>query len=446
MNPKNYQLDHVDGTWMHNLARELWPFHRSITGKGLRQTLDLLSTKVLGLRQTEVPSGTQVFDWVIPQEWVMRSATLIDPNGKVVVDYAANNLHIVGYSEPIDASFTLEELEGHLHSIPEEPTAIPYVTSYYNRTWGICLPHDQRIGLSEGTYHVKIDSDFIDGSLTYGEVLIPGESTDEIFFTTYVCHPSLANNELSGPVVAAALANHVQSLANRHYSYRFVFAPETIGAIAYANNNLGELQQNVVAAFNLTCIGDDRASSYLASRNGSLRVDRVAKRVVGTHENPRFFSYLDRGSDERHYGAPGVDLPMVSLMRSRYADYPEYHTSLDDLVNVVTPSGLQGGFDLARECIDIYESEMVLSATQLGEPQLGRRGLYHLIQKKSTPESVMLRTNVLAYADGHHSVADMAELFGVPVGEIRSMVDELLDHDLLHEEYERVSEHVRIKQ
>jgi aminopeptidase-like protein len=228
MNPENGQFELVDGNWMHNLAQELWPYHRSITGKGLRQTLDLLSTKVPGLKQTEVPSGTQVFDWVIPQEWVMRSATLTDPSGNVVVDYSNNNLHIVGYSEPIDAFLTLEELEPHLHSIPEEPTAIPYVTSYYNRTWGLCLPHDQRADLVEGTYHVKIDSDFIDGSLTYGEVLIPGESTDEIFFTTYVCHPSTANNELSGPVVAAALANYVQSLENRHYSYRFVFAPETI--------------------------------------------------------------------------------------------------------------------------------------------------------------------------------------------------------------------------
>jgi len=436
MNPEKNQFQCKDGVWMHNLAKALWPFHRSITGKGLRQTLDVLSTEVPGLMQTEVPTGTQVFDWVVPEEWIMRSATLIDPNGQVIVDYAANNLHIVGYSEPVDAAFTLEELEPHLHSIPEEPTAIPYVTSYYNRTWGLCLPHEQRVALPQGTYQVKIDSEFVEGSLTYGEIVIPGESTDEIFFSTYVCHPSIANNELSGPVVAAALANYVNSLPNRHYSYRFVWAPETIGAIAYASNNLGVLQQNVVAAFNLTCIGDDRATSYLASRNGNLRVDRVAQRVVASRENARFFTYLDRGSDERHYGAPGVDLPMVSLMRSRYGDYPEYHTSLDDLVNVVTPSGLQGGFDVARECIDIFESEMVLTATQLGEPQLGRRGLYHLIQKKSTPDNVMLRTNILAYADGHHSVADMADLFERPVVQIRQMVDELLEHDLLRADYE----------
>jgi len=436
MNPERNQIQCKDGVWMHNLAKVLWPFHRSITGEGLRQTLDVLSSEVPGLMQTEVPTGTQVFDWVVPEEWVMRSATLIDPNGQVIVDYATNNLHVVGYSEPVDATLTLEELEPHLHSIPEEPTAIPYVTSYYNRTWGLCLTHEQRVALPEGLYQVKIDSDFIDGSLTYGEILIPGESTDEIFFSTYVCHPSIANNELSGPVVAAALANYVNSLPNRHYSYRFVWAPETIGAIVYASNNLGVLQKNVVAAFNLTCIGDDRATSYLASRNGHLRVDRVAQRVVASRANPRFFSYLERGSDERHYGAPGVDLPMVSLMRSRYGDYPEYHTSLDDLANVVTPSGLQGGFDVARECIDIFESELVLTATQLGEPQLGRRGLYHLIQKKSTPDQVMLRTNILAYADGHHSVADLAELFERPVDQIRQMVDELLNHDLLREDYE----------
>jgi aminopeptidase-like protein len=426
----------IEGEWMHDLARRLWPLHRSITGDGLRESLRILAEELPGLTITEVPSGTKVFDWVVPPEWQIRSATLTGPNGEIVINYQDCNLHVVGYSEPVDLVISLEELQSHLHSIPDQPTAIPYVTSYYNRTWGLCLSQEQRDTLQPGEYHVVIDSEFSEGSLTYAELLIPGESTSEIFISTYVCHPSMANNELSGPVVAAALANYVQSLQSRHYSYRFVFAPETIGAIAYAKNNLVELQRNVVAAFNLTCIGDDRATSYLASRNGNLRVDRVAKRVVASRSNPRFFSYLDRGSDERHYGAPGVDLPMVSLMRSRYADYPEYHTSLDDLVNVVTRTGLQGGFDIAKECIDIYESELVLTATQFGEPQLGRRGLYHLIQKKSTPDDVMLRTNILAYADGHHSMVDMAELFERPIDQIRFMVDELVDHDLLRMDFE----------
>lgn len=431
----------LDGRGMHDLARRLWPIHRSITGDGTRETLRIIAEHVPALTMHEVPTGTRVFDWEIPDEWSIRSATLTGPDGEAVVDYADNNLHVVGYSVPVDATMSLEELQPHLHSIPEQPDAIPYVTSYYNRTWGLCLTDARRRALPDGQYRVRIDSTLAPGSLTYGEVIVPGESSDEIFISSYVCHPSIANNELSGPVVVTALAQYVSALPNRHYTYRFALTPETIGAITYADRNLDAMRRNVVAAFNLSCIGDDRAYTYLASRNGNLRIDRIAKRVIRTRENVREYSYLGRGSDERHYGAPGVDMPMISLMRSRYADYPEYHTSLDDLDRVVTPSGLQGGFDLVRECIDVLESEPVLFATQRGEPQLGRRGLYHVLQKKSTPEDVMLRTNILAYADGEHAVSDMAELFGVSVDTLRPMVDELIEHDLLREHHQSNHRH-----
>jgi len=431
MSHEGNRLEFASGEWMHGLARELWPIHRSITGEGLRESLRILAREVPGMTLDEVPSGTKVFDWVVPKEWVINSATLTGPGGEKVIDYSKNNLHVVGYSEPVDGYFTLKELDSHLHSIPEQPDAVPYVTSYYNKTWGLCLTHKDRLRLTPGIYHVKIDSDFIDGSLTYGEAVFPGKSTDEILLTTYVCHPSMANNELSGPVVAAALANYVHRLESQHYTYRFAFTPETIGAISYASRNLQHLKSNVVAAFNLTCIGDDRAFTYLASRSGDLRVDRVSERAVRKRVGAKLYSYLERGSDERHYGAPGIDLPMVSLMRSRYADYPEYHTSLDDLENVVTPTGLQGGFDLVRECLEVFESEEVLVATQLGEPQLGRRGLYHVLQKKSTPEEVMLRTNILAYADGNYSMRDLAEKFNTDLERIQMLVAELIDHDLI---------------
>ena len=426
----------LDGRGMHALARRLWPLHRSLTGQGTRESLCLIQKVLPGLTLHEVPSGTQVFDWTIPDEWTMRDATLTDPDGNLVVAYSESNLHVVGYSVPIDASLDLEELQEHLHSIPEQPDAVPYVTSYYNPRWGFCLTHELRQALKPGRYHARIDSTLEPGSLTYGELILPGESADEIFISTYICHPSLANNELSGPVVATALATYVMSLPRHHYTYRFAFTPESIGAIAYAACNLESLRRNVVAAINLSCIGDDRAYTYLASRNGNLRIDRLAKRVIRTRENVREYSYLGRGSDERHYGAPGVDLPMISLMRSRYADYPEYHTSLDDLDRVVTPSGLQGGFDLVRDVIDAMEAEPVLVTTVRGEPQLGRRGLYHTVQKKSTPEDVMLRTNILAYADGHHTLSDMVELFNAPLSTLRPMVDELISHGLLYETHE----------
>ena len=234
-------------------------------------------------------------------------------------------------------------------------------------------------------------------------------------------------------MVSTALARWVTAQPSHHYTYRFVFVPESVGALTYSSINLEHLTKNVVAGFNLTCIGDDRAFTYLASRIGNLRIDRIAKRVLASRENVRHYSYLERGSDERTYCAPGLDLPLVSLMRTRYGDYPEYHTSLDDLVNVVTPTGLQGGFDMVRECIDVLENEPVLFATQIGEPQLSPRGLYHTMLNKNTSDEVMLRTNILAYADGSHSIVDMSELFDEPVDTLRIMIDELKEHDLLRE-------------
>ena len=421
----------IEGRYLHDLARRLWPIPRSITGEGTRATLAILQEELPGFTIHEVPSGTRVLDWVVPDEWNVRSATLTDPNGEVVADFAVSNLHVMGYSEPVDLNLSLDELQPHLHSIPEQPTAIPYVTSYYNRTWGFCLTHEARDRLKPGTYHARIDSTLEPGSLTYGELIIPGESTDEVFLSTYVCHPSLANNELSGPMVTTGLARWLASLDQRRFTYRIVFIPETIGAVTYIHHNLEALRERVIAGFQLTCIGDDRRYTYLASRDGNLRIDRIAKRVLASRDNVVQYSYLARGSDERQYCAPGVDLPLISIMRSRYADYPEYHTSLDDLESVVTPTGLQGGLDVVRECIQALESEPVLLASQRGEPQLGRRGLYHTVMKKTTPEDVMLRTNILAYADGAHDEQDMAELFSVDRQEITAMVDELVEHDLI---------------
>jgi aminopeptidase-like protein len=427
----------VEGDFMHALATRLFPITRSITGNGVRQTLAILQEHLPALTINEVPTGTQVFDWQVPSEWNITGATLTGPDGTVIADLANCNLHVVGYSIPVDIELTLDELQAHLHSIPGQPDAIPYMTSYYNPTWGFCLTHEAREQLKTGTYRAQINSTLEPGSLTYGELVIPGESTDEIFISTYVCHPSMANNELSGPMVSTALARWIAAQPTRHYTYRFVFVPETIGAITYSALNLGHLKSHVVAGFNLTCIGDDRAYTYLASRGGNLRLDRLAKRVLESRDNVRHYSYLARGSDERHYCAPGVDLPLISLMRSRYADYPEYHTSLDDLINVVTPSGLQGGFDMVRECLEILESEPVFTATQLAEPQLGRRGLYHLIMGKSVENVVMLRTDILAYADGQHSVTDMSEMFGVPVDTLITMIDELKEHNLLTPHHQR---------
>ena len=423
-----------EGPWMHSLAKELWPFPRSLTGDGVRKTLSVLAGILPGLVVHEVPSGTRVFDWVTPDEWNIRGAWLADSNGTRLVDFVNSNVHVVSYSEPVDEIVDWESLQARLHSDPELPDAIPYVTSYYNRTWGFCLSQHQRDALVPGAYRAVIDATLEPGSLTYGELVIPATedpgTAPEIFISTYVCHPSLANNELSGPVVSAALARWLMAQPHRRFTYRFVFVPETIGSLAYTSANLEHLRDRVVAGFNLTCIGDEGDYSYLASRHGNLPIDRIARRVVEATPRPVLYSYVDRGSDERQYCAPGIDLPLISLMRTRYGAYPEYHTSLDDLT-FVTPAGLQGGFNLVRDCIKELESSVYYQATVKGEPQLGKRGLYHTMHARTVADEVLLRTHILAYADGSHSAADMAELFDVPLEDLHILIDELIEHELL---------------
>ena len=415
---------------MHALATRLFPICRSITGAGVRETLAILGEYLPGLEVHEIPSGTKAFDWTVPDEWNITGAYLEGPDGERIIDFADSNLHVVSYSMPVDAEFSREELEPHLHSDAELPDAIPYVTSYYHRDWGMCLTQRQRDTLTDGTYRAVVSSTLEPGHLTYGELVIPGDSSEEVFVSTYVCHPSLANNELSGPVVSTALARWLMSLPRRRYTYRFVFVPESIGAITYTSRNLEHLKRHVIAGFNLTCIGDDGDYSYLASRLGNLPIDRIAKRVLATRSPAVTYSYVDRGSDERTYCAPGIDLPLVSLMRTKYGAYREYHTSLDDLT-VITPTGLQGGLDLVRDCIDELERAEYFTATVLAEPQLGRRGLYHSMHARTVADVVLLRTHVLAYADGQHSVLDMSEIFEIPVDDVQAVVDELIEHGLL---------------
>ena len=415
---------------MHSLAQRVWDFPRSITGNGVRDTLKVFSEYLPGLEVHEVESGTEVLDWVVPLEWNLTRAYLVGPNGERIIDSTDSNVHVVSYSEPVDLEIDFDSLQAHLHSDPDHPDAIPYVTSYYNRTWGFCLTQNQRDTLVPGSYRAVIDSTLEPGSLTYGEWVLPGESDSEVFISTYVCHPSLANNELSGPVVAVALARWLMSLPSRKYTYRFVFVPETIGPITYLSRNLEQLQARVVAGFNLTCIGDEGDYSYLASRDGNTPIDRIAKRVIAATPQPVVYSFMDRGSDERQYCAPGVDLPLISLMRTRYGHFEEYHTSADDL-EFVTPAGLQGGFELVRDCIAELEASEYLTTPIKGEPQLGKRGLYHTMHARTVADEVLLRTHILAYSDGSHSEQDIATLTGRPLSEISLLAAELAEHGLI---------------
>ena len=419
------------GAEIHGWARDLFPICRSLTGNGVRETLAYIGRIVPSLTVHEVPSGTEAFDWTVPDEWNIRGAYIEDEHGNRIVDFARNNLHVVGYSTPVDEWMPLDELQPHLHSLPDQPGAIPYVTSYYVRRWGFCLPHAQRESLADGKYHVVIDSTLAPGSLTYGEVLIPGLEEKEIFLSTYICHPSMANNELSGPVVTTALARWIASLPDRRFSYRIVFIPETIGAIVYISRHLEELRRRVIAGYVVTCVGDDRTYSLLHSRAGDTLADRAAKLVLRRHAPDLVeYSYLDRGSDERQYCSPGVDLPVASIMRTRYNSYPEYHTSLDDL-NLVTPSGLEGGFDALRKTIELIERNHIYQITTPCEPQLGKRGLYPTLSTRGAGFLVRSMTNMLAYADGTRDLVDLAEHIGVSADEAVETAQKLAAAGLL---------------
>jgi len=419
------------GLEMWSLVEKLFPINRSITGNGVRQTLKILSEQI-PLKIQEVPTGTKVFDWTIPQEWNLRDAYIIDPQGNKIADFKKCNLHVVGYSVPIDRTLTLDELQEHLYSLPDQPDAIPYITSYYKERWGFCIAHNERLKLKEGKYHVFIDSELKDGYLTYGEFILPGEINKEVFLSTYVCHPSMANNELSGPVVAAFIGKWLASQPRR-YTYRIIFIPETIGSITYLSRHLQELKQNMIVGFNISCVGDERAYSYVASRYENTFADKVASNVL-SFKHPDFikYSFLDRGSDERQYCSPGVDLPLVTLSRSKYGTYPEYHTSLDNL-DFVTATGLRGGYELIKDCINIIENNRTYTVICYGEPQLGRRGLYPNLSTKKSNVSVKTMMDFIAYADGTNDMIDISNIIGKLVMEIVPIAERLLEAGLVEE-------------
>lgn len=422
------------GEYCHSLAKKLFPICRSITGPGVRETFVMLKEELPDLEVFSVPSGTQVFDWTIPDEWFIREAYIEDPSGNRVVDLKENNLHVLGYSEPVNKELTFEELEPHIYTQPNQPDAIPYVTSYYKRRWGFCLSQNQKDELSDGIYKVVIDSELKPGVLNYGELVIPGKRKEEVFISTYVCHPSMANNELSGPVVTTAIAKWLSEKESLKYTYRIVFIPETIGSIAYLSRNAEHLKKAVIAGFNVTCIGDDRCYSFLPSRRGATVSDRAAQHVL-RHIDKDFkrYTWLDRGSDERQYCAPGIDLPIATIMRSKYGEYPEYHTSLDDL-SLVTPTGLEGGFSALKKAIEVVENNVAPVINVYCEPQLGKRGLYPTISQKGSGSEGEVRDmmNIIFYCDGELTVLDIAEKLDVPFDNVRNVISLLKEHDLAH--------------
>lgn len=422
------------GEKIYSLASELFPINRSLTGNGVRETLNILKRELPDLKVLEVPTGTQCFDWTIPKEWNCKEAYIIDPDGNKICDFAKNNLHLVGYSIPINTTMTLQELQNHLYSLPDLPEAIPYVTYYYKENWGFCISENQRKKLKEGLYRVVIDSSLKDGSLTYGELLIKGKSRKEIFFSTYICHPSMANNEISGPSVVTYLAKFINSLKERKYSYRIIFIPETIGSIMYLSRNLKIMKENIIAGFNVSCVGDNLAYSFLPSKDENTLADKVALHVLEHYvkEFKKFSFTEDRGSDERQYCSPGIDLPVCSIMRSKYDEYLEYHTSLDNM-DFISPEGLEGAYQVYVKVIEALENNAIYKLAILGEPQLGKRGLYPTTSTKDTWSIVKNMMNVCAYSDGKNDLLTIAEKIGVPIWDLYNIVEDFKENNLLEE-------------
>jgi aminopeptidase-like protein len=420
----------VVGREMHALAEELFPICRSITGAGLRKTLDILGRE-LPLERHRVASGARVFDWTIPKEWNIRDAWIRDPHGDRVVDFTHSNLHVVNYSTPIHARMSLAALRSHLHTLPDRPHWIPYRTSYYEPTWGFCMEHARSELLAEGEYEVFIDSSLTDGHLDWAELALPGETREEVLFSCHACHPSLANDNLASLAVATQLAKLLRR-ARRRYTYRFLFLPGTIGAIAWLAANedrVGAIRHGLV----LACLGDPGPFTWKRSRRANSAIDRVAEFALRRSDRKwEARPFTPHGYDERQYNSPGFDLPVGRLTRTPNGEYPEYHTSADDL-SLIRPDALADSLDVLLRIVEVIEGDRLYLNTQPKcEPQLGRRGLYSALGGLPDPGARSLAMLwVLNLSDGRHSLLDIAERAELPFALVRDTAELLEAHELL---------------
>jgi aminopeptidase-like protein len=414
-------------------CEDLYKIPRSLTGDGVVKTLEYIQN-IIPIEIIDVPSGTIAFDWTVPSEWNINDGYILDlSTNEKIVDFKNHNLHVIGYSSPVDIEVDYSELISHLYYLEDQPDAIPYITSYYSERWGFCLTYNQFKSLKKDSkYKVYIDSKYNKkGKLTYGELYIKGKSEEEIFFSSYICHPQMVNNELSGPAVLTGIANQLRGRDN-YYSYRFVLIPETIGSITYLSKNLIHLKERVIGGFNLTCLGDERSWGFIPSRYGNNISDRIAKYLLKKKvDNFVEYSWLDRGSDERQYCSPGVDLPLSSVTRSKYGEYPEYHTSLDNF-DLVTDKGLNESLDFYLECVEVFEKNRYYPKLNvLCEPQLGKRGLYPTISTKESGKIVRNMMNFISYCDGNNSILDISEICNIPFNESFSYFMKMKDNGLI---------------
>ena len=400
----------------YKLAKfNLFPICRSLTGRGIKKTLKIIKNEFSDLKIYSIPSGTKVFDWNVPSEWNVTDAYVLDKDNKKIINFKLNSLHLIGYSIPVNKILNKIQLFKNLYSLPKQPEAIPYITSYYKKYWGFCITHNKKIEFDKkykknDKFKVIIKSNLnSNGNLNYGELIIPGKSKQEILISTYICHPSMANNELSGPIVAMSLIKHFKKFKKLNKTIRFIFIPETIGSITYLSKNLNNLKSNVIGGYNLSCIGDERQHSCMLSKYENSPSDKALLEAYKKLKIKfKLYSFLKRGSDERQYNSPGIDLPITSIFRSKYGEYPEYHTSLDDF-NLVTIKGVKGGFKVAKKAIEILLKNIIPKNKILCEPQMGKRGLYPNLSTKSGSKKSKIYMNFLQYADGKNDLKFIAK-------------------------------------
>ncbi|MDA7473159.1 DUF4910 domain-containing protein [Candidatus Pelagibacter ubique] len=422
----------------YNLAKiKLFPICRSITGKGLLKSLRIIKKELPKLKIKKIKSGTKVFDWNVPNEWNVDDAYILDKNNNKIIDFKKNNLHLVGYSIPINKLVSKNELLKNLNFIKKQPNAIPYVTSYYKKKWGFSVAYNKFKKIKKNysnkdIFRVVIKSSLNqNGHLNYGELILKGKSRKEILISTYICHPSMANNELSGPIVSMGLINHFSKINNLEKTLRFIFVPETIGSITYLNKNLKYLKENVIGGYNLSCIGDEREHSCMFSQYKNSPSDEAIIEAYKKLKIKRYkiHSFLERGSDERQYNYPGVNLPISSIFRSKYGCYPEYHTSLDNF-RLVTLKGILGGYKVAKEAISIILKNIYPKCTTICEPQLGKRGLYKT-NSKDIDNLTKSYFDFLTYSDGTNSITKISKLIGINKKDTKKVYSILLKNKLV---------------
>jgi aminopeptidase-like protein len=420
---------------MLQFCKDLYKVPRSITGRGVQETLNYIKN-IIPIEIQEVYSGTKVYDWVVPPEWNINDAYIIEMStGRKLCSIKENNLHLMGYSHSIDTVINFTTLEEHLHYLINQPDAIPYVTSYYERNWAFCISYEEFKNLDRTSlFRVFIDSTHDnEGKLHYGELVIQGKSNEELFFSSYICHPQMVNNELSGPAVITALAKSILNSNCNYYTYRFVFVPETIGSIVYLSKHLKNLKKNVLGGYVVTCVGDERSWGIISSRLGNNFSDKIAEFVLENEELEFIkYSWLERGSDERQYCWPGVDLPISSICRSKYGKFKEYHTSLDNF-DLVTSKGLEDSLRIYKKCLEVFNYIKIYPISKFYcEPQLGKRGLYPNISTAVSGKAVAGLMNFLSFCDGTNNLMDISKKCDLKFDKCKEYYNLLILHDLIY--------------